>query len=261
MRVIGMIPARYGAARLPGKALADICGKPMVVWVYERCKRAVCLDEVLVATDDERIKLAVEEAGGRVEMTRADHPSGTDRLAEVASRVECDLVVNIQGDEPLIEPQVIEQATAPLLQDSEIGMGTVASEIHDMEEYLSPTVTKVVVDGNHFALYFSKTPVPFYRMDEAESKGNTPPWEQLGAPLPLKHLGLYVYRRETLLWLSGLEPTPLEQAEKLEQLRALENGCRIKVALTQYSPVSVDTPADLERVRALMAASLPGEGG
>ncbi len=256
MHVLGMIPARYAATRLPGKCLADICGKPMIAWVYERAREARALDDLLVATDDERIRAAVEAVGGRAEMTSPNHPSGTDRLAEVAARVSCELVVNIQGDEPLIEAAVIDQAVEPLVEDPTIRMGTIAAPIGDLEEYQSDTVTKVVVDGEGYALYFSKAPLPFYRRDgECDSGGQTP-WERPGAPVPLKHIGLYVYRREALLWLAGLQPTPLETVERLEQLRALEHGCRIKVVQTQYSPVSVDKPADLERVRELMAQEL-----
>ena len=253
MKVIGVIPARYQSTRLPGKVLVDIAGKPMVQHVYERASQAKCLSEVIVATDDERVRRAVEQFGGRVEMTSPYHASGTDRVAEVAGRVECDVVVNIQGDEPLIDPQVIEAAVAPFASDPELRMGTVATPIRTLEEHLDESVVKVVLDRRGYALYFSRAPIPFFRLDSPS------PWPQeqrrqhpVSNLWPLKHIGLYVYTRETVIWFAGLEPTPLEQTERLEQLRALENGCPIRVVTVDYSPISVDTPEDLERVRRIM---------
>lgn len=253
MNILGMIPARYASTRLDGKVLADIAGKPMVQHVYERAKQAKCLSDVLVATDDERVRRAVEEFGGWVEMTSPYHPSGTDRLAEVAARVDCDIVVNIQGDEPLIDPQVIEAAVAPFYTDPDLRIGTVATPIRSLDEHLDETVVKVVLDRRGFALYFSRAPIPFFRLDSPS------PWPQEqrrqhpeSELWPLKHIGLYVYRTEDLLWFAGLDPTPLEQTERLEQLRALENGCPIRVVTVDYSPISVDTLEDLERVRRLM---------
>lgn len=253
MKIIGMIPARYAATRLNGKVLVPLAGKPMVQHVYERASQAGSLNEVLVATDDERVRRAVEAFGGRVEMTSPHHSSGTDRLAEVAARVECDIVVNIQGDEPLLDPQVIEAALAPFLLEHELRIGTVACPIRTLEEHLDSAVVKVVLDRRGYALYFSRSPIPFFRLDSPS------PWLQdsrrqhpVSELWPLKHIGLYVYRTEDLLWFAGLKPTPLELTEKLEQLRALENGCPIRVATVDYSPISVDTPEDLERVRAIM---------
>ena len=240
-RIVGIIPARYASSRFPGKALADLAGKPMVQHVVERAARATLLDEVLVATDDARIAEAVCRFGGKACMTSPTHPSGTDRIAEVVRDMACDLVVNIQGDEPLIEPSVIDQAVTPLADDSSIGMGTLARPM-GVAEAADPSKVKVVVDRQGFALYFSRSRIPYIRDD------TPPPSER---PY-LLHMGLYVYRRETLLRLAGLAPTPLEERERLEQLRALEHGVRIRVVITEHQSFGVDTPADLERVRRMM---------
>lgn len=245
MKIAAIIPARYASTRFPGKALADIMGKPMVQHVYERTARATLVSNTIVATDDERIAAAVRAFGGQVEMTSPDHETGTDRLAEVAARLDADLVVNVQGDEPLIEPAMIDQAIRPLAEDPSLQMGTLKSRIMTLHDFLSPNVVKVVTDQSDCALYFSRSPLPNFRdrwhdlKDEAFSGGKL---------LCYKHVGLYVYRREFLLRFASLAPTPLELAEKLEQLRALENGFRIKVVETQYSCIGVDTPGDLEKV-------------
>lgn len=252
MKVVGIIPARYEAVRLPGKALLSLAGEPMVWHVYQRACRATVLAQVLVATDDERIRQAIEERGGQVVMTDPGHASGTDRLAEVTQGLECDLVVNIQGDEPLIEPAIIDAAVEPFLSEPELRMSTVATPVRDEAEYRNPTVVKVVVDERGFALYFSRSPIPYFRLDTwPASPDNSYRNLQTGL-VALKHVGLYVYTRDTLLWLSKLPPTALEQAEKLEQLRALGNGCPIRVVQVDYSPIGVDTPEDLEQVRRLM---------
>ncbi len=248
-----MIPARYTAARLPGKVLADIAGKPMVQHVYERARQAESLDELLVATDDERIFAAVTGFGGRAVMTSAEHKSGTDRLAEVAASMECDVVANIQGDEPLIEPGAIDALVEPFLSDSNLRMSTLAARLENYEEHTQPSVVKVVVDKNGFALYFSRAPIPYFRLDTSDQwQDNKPRQHPASGVWPLRHIGLYAYTRETLLWLSSLPQTALEMTEKLEQLRALENGCRIKVIEVAYDALSVDTPEDLERVRQVM---------
>jgi 3-deoxy-manno-octulosonate cytidylyltransferase (CMP-KDO synthetase) len=256
VKTVGVIPARYAASRLPGKVLAPIAGKPMVQHVYERAKQAGCLSDVLVATDDERVRRAVEAFGGRVEMTSPYHASGTDRVAEVAARVDCDVVVNIQGDEPLLPPQVIEAVVAPFMTESHLRMATVATVIATLREHLDESVVKVVIDSRGYALYFSRAPIPFFRLDRPS------PWVQEtrrqhpdSELWPLKHIGLYAYRKQDLLWFAGLKPSPLEQTERLEQLRALENGCPIRVVTVDYSPISVDTPEDLERVRHIMEGS------
>lgn len=246
MRVTAIIPARYASTRFPGKPLADIAGKPMIRHVYERTAACARVDRVIVATDDGRISRAVQAFGGEVQMTRTDHATGTDRLAEVAERIETDLVVNVQGDEPLIEPRMIEQAVAPLLKDAAIPMGTLKTPIATAEEYLNPNVVKVVTDRQGFALYFSRAPIPHPR-DFAEDLAAH--FYRLAA---FKHIGLYVYRRDFLLAYPTLPVTPLEQLEKLEQLRALEHGYRIYVAETNLSSQGVDTPEDLARVKAVV---------
>ena len=252
LKIIGIIPARYQSTRLPGKVLLHIAGKPMIQHVYERCLGARTLSEVVVATDDERVGEEVEGFGGKVELTRADHASGTDRLAEVASRRECDVIVNIQGDEPMVDPEAIDAAVEPLLSDPELSFATIATEITTLEEHTDPAAVKVVVDANGWALYFSRAPIPYFRLDAGASQPDEPRRHPKSGLHPLKHIGLYVYRRETLLWFASLPPSPLELTEGLEQLRALEAGCRIQVVQVQYSPIGVDTPVDLARVRAIL---------
>lgn len=246
--VIGVIPARYASVRFPGKVLAPLWGKPIVQHVYERAKRARTLSEVVVATDDERVKEAVERFGGKCVMTSPEHPSGTDRVAEVARQLECDVVVNIQGDEPLIAPEAIDAAVQPFFADPTIKMATLATPITDAREYCNPNVVKVVVDRDGFALYFSRSPLPFFR-----PQGTMAEAPQFALPAdapvrPLRHIGLYAYRREFLLRFARWAPTGLEKAEGLEQLRALEHGVRIKVITTAYRSVGVDTPEDLRCV-------------
>jgi 3-deoxy-manno-octulosonate cytidylyltransferase (CMP-KDO synthetase) len=252
--VVAIIPARYQSSRLPGKALADIGGRPMIEHVYRRAAAATSVSSVLVATDDERILEAVRAFGGVACLTSPDHQSGTDRLAEVAAELGSEIVVNVQGDEPLIEPATIEAALAPLLADGAIVMGTTCEPIESVEDALNPNVVKVVVDRAGFALYFSRQPVPLPR---AETLGRGSVEAALRADPGLlrlfaKHTGLYAYRRDFLLAFAALEPTPLERAELLEQLRALEHGYRIRVVPVSDRSIGVDTPADLERVRELM---------
>ena len=245
MKITAIVPARYASTRFEGKALADIKGKPMVRHVYERTALAQLVSEVIVATDDERIATAVRAFGGRVVMTSRDHNTGTDRLAEVAAGLDSEIVVNVQGDEPLIEPAMIDEAIRPLVEDSAIVMGTLKSRIRNLHDFLSPNVVKVVTDRNGFALYFSRSPLPNFRdkwndlKDEAFNSGKL---------LCHKHVGLYVYRRDFLLQYARMAPTQLELSEKLEQLRVLENGYRIKVVETAYESIGVDTPGDLEKV-------------
>ncbi len=249
MRVTAIIPARYASTRFPGKPLVDILGKTMIELVYERTVQASEVDRVIVATDDQRIFDAVRAFGGEVEMTRADHPTGTDRLAEVASRIETDLVVNVQGDEPLIEPMMINLAVGPLKKDSSIPMGTVSTPVGSVEEYRNPNVVKVVCDRQGFALYFSRAPIPHPRDFASDLAGK---FYHFGAA---KHVGLYVYRKDFLLRYPTLPVTPLENLEKLEQLRALEHGYRIRVVETELASQGVDTPEDLIRVRAILGGS------
>jgi 3-deoxy-manno-octulosonate cytidylyltransferase (CMP-KDO synthetase) len=243
LSVIVVIPARYDSTRLPGKALADIAGRPMIEHVYRRASAARGVASVLVATDDERIRRAVEAFGGASRLTALSHPTGTDRLAEVAEDLDCDLVVNVQGDEPLIEPAMIEEAILPFASDATLMMATLRRRIEDRAELVDPAVVKVVVDRDGHALYFSRAPVPYHRAAGGDSTGAA--W---------KHIGLYAYRREFLLAYARLEPSPLERLEALEQLRALEHGFRIKTIETVHDSTGVDTPADLEKVRRLAAA-------
>jgi 3-deoxy-manno-octulosonate cytidylyltransferase (CMP-KDO synthetase) len=237
-KILGVIPARYASSRFPGKALANVDSRTMLEHVHERVSMARYLSTVVIATDDPRIANEARRFGARVKMTRGDHLSGTDRVAEVASSFEdFELVVNIQGDEPLIDPNAIDAAVLPLLEEPAIPMGTLKKRIEDPREIADPNVVKVVTDRFENAIYFSRSPIPFVRKED--------PWT--GAHY--KHIGLYVYRRSFLLKYSDLPAGPLEKAERLEQLRAVENGFRIRVAETEYESVGVDTPADLERVR------------
>jgi len=253
VKVVGIIPARYEAVRLPGKVLADIAGQPMIEHVYQRASQAQSLDELLVATDDERIAQVVQNFGGQAVMTSSEHKSGTDRIAEVAADLECDVVVNIQGDEPLIEPAAIDALVEPFGTIPDLRMSTLATRLEDYSTHLNPSVVKVVVDKEGFALYFSRAPIPYFRLDRpAEWPDNKPRQHPQSGLWPLRHIGLYAYTRATLLWLSSLPQTPLEITERLEQLRALENGCRIKVVEVEYQSISVDTPEDLELVRRIM---------
>ncbi len=246
--VVGIIPARYTSVRFPGKVLALLWGKPIVQHVYERTKQAKTLSDVIVATDDERVRQVVEGFRGKCVMTSPEHPSGTDRVAEVARQIDCDVVVNIQGDEPLIAPEAIDAAVQPFLVDPTLKMTTLATPIIDEREYLNPNVVKVVVDRDGFALYFSRSPLPFFR--PKGKMGEMPQFNLPESPLvqPLRHIGLYAYRREFLLQFAQWSPTDLERSEGLEQLRALEHGIRIKVVVTSYRSVGVDTPEDLERL-------------
>jgi 3-deoxy-manno-octulosonate cytidylyltransferase (CMP-KDO synthetase) len=216
----------------------------MIEHVYRRAAAARGVTEVLVATDDDRIGAAVASFGGRWVLTSPDHASGTDRIAEVARGLSCDFVVNVQGDEPTLAPSAIEEAIAPFAADASLVMGTLGSRIEPATDPQNPNVVKVVVDRSGFALYFSRAPIPYYRNPDA------------GSTAVYRHVGLYVYRRDFLLTLAALPRTPLERIESLEQLRALEHGYRIKVVETRYQSVSVDTPADLERVRRLAADGL-----
>jgi 3-deoxy-manno-octulosonate cytidylyltransferase (CMP-KDO synthetase) len=238
MTVLAILPARYGSTRFPGKPLTAIAGKPMIQHVWERTRGASRVDEVVVATDDERIKQACEGFGAKVEMTREDHPTGTDRLAEVAARHAHDVIVNVQGDEPLIEGFVIDAAVEALLGDESAAMSTIVHRA-EMAAYDDPNRVKVVLDAAGFALYFSRAPIPYRRKDTGIA--------------PLQHVGLYVYRRDFLLEIVELPRSPAEQAEELEQLRALENGYRIRAAeIEGWSSVPVDVPEDVPIVEAVL---------
>ena len=239
MKVVGIIPARYASTRFPGKPLAPVAGKPLIRRVVEQCQKAKSLSEIIVATDDSRIA-EVAQKFCRVEITSPTHPSGSDRIAEVVGKISCDAAVNIQGDEPLIDPSVIDSVASAL---TNCEMSTAATRIKNPAELDNPNVVKVVVNAAGRALYFSRRTIPYLR--EAAS-GSTS--EQLAAFAFLKHLGIYGYRRETLLRLVKFPVSPLENAEKLEQLRALENGIQIAVVKVDYDSVGVDTPEDVEWV-------------
>jgi 3-deoxy-manno-octulosonate cytidylyltransferase (CMP-KDO synthetase) len=243
MKVVGIIPARYASTRFPGKSLALIAGKPLIRRVVEQCQKAKSLNEVIVATDDARIA-EVAKKFCRVEMTRADHPSGTDRIAEIAGKISCDAIVNIQGDEPMIDPAVIDAVAGALAQNE---MSTAATRIKNSAELDNPNVAKVVVNAAGLALYFSRRTIPYLR-EAASGSVN----EQLAAFPFLKHLGIYGYRRETLLRLVKFPVSPLENAEKLEQLRALEHGLPIAVVQVDYDSVGVDAPEDVAKVEKIL---------
>ena len=235
MKSICVIPARYSSTRLPGKPLKDICGVPMICRVWQRASRAKSVAEVIVATDDDRILQAVEKHSGRAVMTCADHKTGTDRLAEVAEKFpDVEVIVNVQGDEPLIEPSLIDELVAEFARDAELQMATVATELTDAAEMQNPNNVKVVLDRYNDALYFSRSLIPYPR--------------NLGKSKVFNHIGIYAYRRQFLIDYAKMEPTPLEQTESLEQLRALENGFKIRVIKSSCRFVGVDTEEDLQLV-------------
>ncbi|MFQ5926586.1 MAG: 3-deoxy-manno-octulosonate cytidylyltransferase [Terriglobia bacterium] len=231
LKILAGIPARYSSSRFPGKVLAPIAGRPMIEHVYRRASSAQGVERVIVATDDERVAAAVRAFSGEVRLTRADHASGTDRLGELAAGEACDLVVNVQGDEPLIAPQAIEQALPPFQLDSSLQVSTLKTLIRNPHDLADPNVVKVTTDPQGFAVSFSRTLPP-------------------GPGPHAKHLGLYVYTRDFLLRFAQLPPSPREQAERLEQWRILENGFRLLVVETEHDSIGVDTPEDLARVEA-----------
>lgn len=240
-KILGVIPARFASSRYPGKVLASVDSRTMIEHVFERVSMARYLTSVIIATDDQRVHAEARRIGARVNMTRSDHLSGTDRVAEVASAFEdYELVVNIQADEPLIDPNAIDAAVLPLLEEPSIPMGTLKKRIEDPREITDPNVVKVVTDRFENAIYFSRATIPFQR--------------DTGGLMLYKHIGLYVYRRTFLLRYSEMPVGPLEKAEKLEQLRALENGFSIRVVETDYESFGVDTPDDMERVRRMFRA-------
>lgn len=236
--VVAIVPARYQSTRLPGKALAEIAGRPMIEHVYRRASEARAVAGVIVATDDERIARAVEGFGGTALMTRSDHATGTDRLAEVAAMLSCRIVVNVQGDEPLLDPAVIDAVVQPLLDDERLEMSTACRPLDSAEEYTSPAVVKVVRDLSGRALYFSRAPIPHARDGAASFPA-----------VARAHLGLYAYRRDVLVRLAALPAAEIERLESLEQLRALAHGIGIHVVETRHHSIGVDTPEDLAHVR------------
>ncbi len=254
--VLAVIPARFHSTRLPGKILANIAGRSMIEHVFRRASAARLVSAVLVATDDERIASAVRAFGGTAVLTRADHVSGTDRIAEVVAAHPCRAVVNLQGDEPLIEPDTIDAAVAPMLADPSLEMSTVSRPLLNAEEFHNPNVVKVVTNLAGDALYFSRAPIPSSVLSTSALRATADTSAALVNSVPSAaraHMGLYVYRRDTLLRLAALPAVPLELIESLEQLRALAHGIRIRVVDTPHLTMAVDTPADLERVRSAFA--------
>jgi 3-deoxy-manno-octulosonate cytidylyltransferase (CMP-KDO synthetase) len=238
MDVIGVIPARYSSARFQGKILADILGKPMVQHVWERAKEALVLDDLIIACDDELVAKVVSEFGAKVVMTSKDHSCGTDRIVEVVNPLDVKIIINIQADEPLIQPTMIDSLAHALLDDAGVSMATIMKKIENEQELGDPNVVKVVVDKNNFALYFSRAAIPFHAQNS-----------EVKSPIYYKHIGLYGYTKDFLFTYKNLPVSNLENTECLEQLRVLEEGFRIKVIETKYETIGVDTPGDLEKVK------------
>jgi 3-deoxy-manno-octulosonate cytidylyltransferase (CMP-KDO synthetase) len=241
MAVVAIIPARYASTRFPGKPLALIGGKPMIQHVYENTARTPGLDRVIVATDDRRILDTARNFGAEAMLTSTRHASGTDRLAEVARKIKAEWVVNVQGDLPFVGPQTILRTVKPLRRSRSIPMGTARTPIFDWSEWLNPNVVKVVTDSKGFALYFSRAPIPYLRDDNHRARPAN------GKILGYRHVGIYVYRRDFLLKFARMRETALEKTEKLEQLRALSNGYRIRVADVDEPSIEIDTPEDLKK--------------
>lgn len=239
MSAVGVIPSRYASTRLPAKSLAVLRGVPLVQRVYEQARRAASLSQVIVATDDERIRQAVERFGGTAVMTSPTHRSGTDRVAEVARTLEAQVILNIQGDEPLIRPEQIDQVAQFLTAHPAVPMASLMTPLLRREDIDNPNVVKAVIDQDSYALYFSRAPIPYPRAGSARY------W---------KHIGLYGYQRHFLLQFPHLPPSPLEQAEQLEQLRALWHGHKIKLLETEHDTIGIDTADDLKRVEKVLAA-------
>ena len=261
MSVLVVIPARYGSTRFPGKPLATLAGKPMIQHVYEGARQARDVDEVVVATDDERIMRAVSAFGGKAVMTSPTCRSGSERAAEVARARSESVIINVQGDEPLVHPDMLSLLAAFLSQHQAVPMASLMTKLSRQEELANPNIVKVVVDRDGFALYFSRAPIPHWRDADGSrlkalgSRSGLQPSAFSLQPPAFKHLGVYGYQRHFLLQFPSLEPTPLEQAEQLEQLRALEHGYRIKLLETVHDSIGVDTPEDLRRVEQLLATA------
>jgi len=244
MNVVALIPARWASSRFPGKPLAAIAGKPMIQWVYERTREAQSVSDVIVATDENRIVSTVASFGGKAVMTPSELPSGTDRVAFVARELDCDAIINVQGDEPLIDPVAIDVLAETLLSGESTKMATLVRKITDAVEVDNPNTVRVVIDKNNDALYFSRASLPYARDIEKKDWVNHFPYYD--------HIGIYAYRKEFLLQLTEMPISMLEQAEKLEQLRVLENGYKIKVGFVNAQPICVDIPEDIERVEKRM---------
>ncbi len=242
MKAIGIIPARWHSERFEGKVLANLLGKPLVQHVWESAKQSRILEDVIIATDSEDVIKAVKGFGGKAVYTSKDQPSGTDRIAEVINPIETEVVVNIQGDEPLVHYSMIDGLAGALLENSSVQMATVIKKINDKAEFLNPSVVKVVVDKNGYALYFSRSPIPYARGEEADGKLRH----------CYKHIGIYAYTKDFLFTYTNLPKSALEDTEKLEQLRVLENGYRIKTFETEFDTIGVDTPEDLKKAEEIL---------
>ena len=238
MKVIGIIPARFSSVRFVGKVLADLGGKPVVQHVWENAKKAKMIEDLIIASDDERIIKAAEDFGARAVYTSPDQPSGTDRLVEVINPMDVEVVVNIQGDEPMVREEMIDDLVRAILEDKDVYMATLARKIEDKDEIENPNVVKLVKDKNNFAIYFSRSAIPYARPETA--------------PVYYKHLGLYAYTKDFLIEFTNFPKSQLETAEGLEQLRVLENGYHIKVIETEFDTIGIDTPEDLEKARIAM---------
>jgi len=249
MKALVVIPARFGSTRFPGKVIASLRGKPLVQYPYEAAKSASLASEVIIATDSEEVIEVANGFGAKVVMTSKEHPSGTDRVAEVAIKEDAEIVVNLQADEPLIRAEMIDTVIKLLIDDNKAQIGTLAKEIRDTNEIFNPNVVKVVVDKQNFALYFSRAPIPFYRDSYKYHAFSYSPDNATA----YKHIGIYSYRKETLIRLTELPRPSIEIAEKLEQLRALYNGIAIKVAFTEYDTIGVDTPEDLKMLEEILS--------
>lgn len=243
MNVIGVIPARYQSSRLEAKVLADILGKSMLQHVWERAKEARLLDDLIIACDHEEVVKAAHEFGAKTILTSKGHASGTDRICEVINQLDVNIVINIQADEPLIHPTMIDSIAAALIDNRSLSMATIMKKIDDAAMVVDPNVVKVVVDKNNFALYFSRAPIPFLAKNA-----------DIKEPVYYKHIGLYGYTKDFLFTFKSLPPSDLEKTERLEQLRVLEGGYRIKVVETKFDTIGVDTVEDLERVKEYLAS-------
>lgn len=255
MPAIIVIPARYDSTRFPGKPAALLKGKPVIQHVYENAKDSRLAEDVIVATDSEAVFEKVLSFGGKAMMTSGEHASGTDRVSEVAGKSDCDIIVNVQGDEPLIKAEMIDAVITLLTADSSADIGTLVKRIDMPEDVVNPNVVKTVFNHENFALYFSRAPIPYHRDSNEFKKIGKTRHPSLAACYYYKHIGIYSYRRDALLKLAGIKPSRLEEIEKLEQLRALENGFKIKVAETSFETIGVDTPQDLERVEKWLSLS------
>jgi 3-deoxy-manno-octulosonate cytidylyltransferase (CMP-KDO synthetase) len=251
MKCIAVIPARWASTRFKGKVLADINGKPMIQHVWERVKRAHEIDDVIVAVDREKVFKVVESFGGKAVYTSPEQPSGTDRLAEVANSLDADVIINVQADEPLVHPLMVDELAQVFKYEKNVQMATIVKRIHRKEDITNPNVVKVVVDRKGFALYFSRSPIPYIcKRDRSELEQN-PDIEDVSGRY-FKHIGIYAYTKDFLFTYTNLPKSMLEGEEKLEQLRVLEHGYKIKTVETRYDTISVDTPEDLDKVKALL---------